>query len=343
MDEDFSRRGFMRAAGGAATAAAAASAGAAGTASAQERPVFPGYLDDISNEEFEDLRGQSEVTIEVGAGSSQFQFAPGRVWIDPGTTVTFEWVGDLAHNVVPESQPDGAGWEGYETLEGGGFTYEHTFETEGVYAYFCEPHEGNGMKGGIAVGEVETQGDGGGGGGGTQVPDWPGYLDDISNETFEDLRGESEVTIEVGAGSSQFQFAPGRIWIDPGTTITWEWIGDLAHNVVTESQPDGAGWEGSESLEGSGFTYEHTFETDGIYTYFCSPHEGNGMKGGIAVGEVPTVSQGGGGGGGGGGGPVLPEEAMTLVIATMAAMGTTLALAFAFLKYGGNRTPGAKQ
>jgi halocyanin-like protein len=157
------RRQFLATAGGVATATAAGSA-AAGSAAAQETPAFPGYLDDASNEEFEDLRGEGSVTVEVGAGSSQFQFAPGLVWIDPGTTVTFEWVGDLAHNVVPRSQPDGAGWEGYDTLEGGGFTYEHTFETEGIYAYFCSPHEGNGMKGGIAVGEVETESEGGGGG-----------------------------------------------------------------------------------------------------------------------------------------------------------------------------------
>ncbi|WP_135362757.1 plastocyanin/azurin family copper-binding protein [Halosimplex halophilum] len=166
------RRDFLRTAGGAAGGASAVAAGA-GTAAAQEggggsvRPVFPSYVSDANGPGYEDLRGSSEVTIEVGVGSGGFGFGPTTTWIDPGTTVVFEFV-EAGHNVKPNSQPDGGSLNG---TEGGQFatiaagqTYEVTLETPGMYTYNCAPHEGQGMRGAIAVGEdVETEEVGGGG------------------------------------------------------------------------------------------------------------------------------------------------------------------------------------
>ena len=165
------RRDFLRTAGGVAGGATAASA-AAGTAAAQEgggggttQPVFPDYVSDAAGGEYSDMRGSSEVTEEVGAGSNQVAYAPTNIWVEPGTTVTFEWVSN-GHNVLPNTQPEGAGWSGSgQSLEDSGFTYSHTFETEGMYTYYCSPHEQLGMKGAIAVGTgVETETVGGGGG-----------------------------------------------------------------------------------------------------------------------------------------------------------------------------------
>ena len=164
------RRDFLRTAGGVAGGATAATA-AAGTAAAQEgggggttKPVFPGYVDGAAGGAYSDMRGSSEVTVEVGAGSNQVAFAPTNLWIEPGTTVTFEWVSN-GHNVLPNSQPEGAGWSGHDPLEDEGFTYSHTFETGGMYTYYCRPHEQLGMVGAIAVGgDVETETVGGGGG-----------------------------------------------------------------------------------------------------------------------------------------------------------------------------------
>ena len=177
--DDVSRRRFIRTAGGAAgVAGATAASTAAGTAAAQEgegggegggggnqRAVFPSYVDGAAGGAYSDMRGSSEVTVEVGAGSNQVAFAPTNIWIEPGTTVNFEWVSN-GHNVLPNSQPEGAGWEGSgESLEDEGFTYSHTFETGGMYTYFCSPHEQLGMVGAIAVGgDVETETVGGGGG-----------------------------------------------------------------------------------------------------------------------------------------------------------------------------------
>ena len=136
-----SRRAFLTTAAG-----TAAAAGAAGTATAQE--------------------GGSEEVV-VGPDGS-LVFSPGTdeaLQILPGTTVTFTWDSDN-HNIVVDSQPEGAGWEGYETIENTGFTYEHTFETLGTYEYYCAPHQSAGMVGTIEVVENPDAGGGGGGGGG---------------------------------------------------------------------------------------------------------------------------------------------------------------------------------
>jgi len=131
-------------------------AGLAGSASAQSsgvKPDFGGWLDGVDGG-VRDARGQDSVTVRVGdsGNGGTFAFRPANLWIDPGTTVTFEWVSNT-HNVVVEDQPDGAGWSGHETVESQGFSFETTFETGGLYQYYCRPHRSAGMLGGIAVGD----------------------------------------------------------------------------------------------------------------------------------------------------------------------------------------------
>lgn len=114
-----------------------------------------------------------------------------------------------------------------------------------------------------------------------------------------DERGSDEVTVEVGANGNggPFAFAPTAVWVDPGTTVTFEWASDT-HNVVVEDRPEGADWSGHEPIENTGFSFSHTFEAGGVYTYYCDPHLPLGMKGAIAVGDdVPTAAGGDGGGG----------------------------------------------
>jgi halocyanin-like protein len=164
--------------------AAALTAGAGGAA-AQETSARPDFGDWLVHQGspvdggFRDARGQSEVTVEVGAqgNGGPYAFAPANLWIDPGTTVTFTWVSNT-HNTLVESQPSDADWGGHSPVENSGFEYSFTFETAGLYEYYCEPHLSLGMKAGIAVGDdVPTrQGPPGGGGGGGGLPTivWPG-------------------------------------------------------------------------------------------------------------------------------------------------------------------------
>jgi halocyanin-like protein len=184
--------------------------------------------------------------------------------------------------------------------------------------------------------------------GGSVQPDFGGYLEGIDGG-YEDMRGQDEVTVTVGADGNggSYAFSPAGLWISPGTTVTFEWVSDN-HNMVVEDGPDG-GWGGYETVEMGGFTTSHTFETGGIYTYFCSPHQSQGMQAGIAVGpDVATVeeSSGGGGGSGGssGGGDELtiddihemgvPFQAHWVGLATLLMILVSLLYTFFLLKYG---------
>lgn len=170
------RREFITAAGVGSAATAAGATGAIGTAAAQEGgggsggggggggssesgpktiPAWPEFVTEANNySQSTDLRGQSEVTVDVGAGSG-LAFGPAAIWVDPGTTVTWEWTGQGGgHNV---SSQQGESYSSQVTSQAG-FTFTHTFESGGqINTYQCTPHSSQGMHGGVAVGEVETQ------------------------------------------------------------------------------------------------------------------------------------------------------------------------------------------
>ncbi|SDZ86995.1 halocyanin domain-containing protein [Haloplanus vescus] len=165
-----------------------------------------------------------------------------------------------------------------------------------------------------------------------------GWMSDVGNYSeVADATGQDEVTITVGAqgNGGNFGFDPAAVQVDPGTTVVWEWNGEGGqHNVVAE---EGGDFESELSSE-AGFTFEQTFDSEGVVKYYCQPHQGLGMKGVVAVGEIPD--SGGGGGGGGGGGEVelhelgVPIQAHWVGAATI--LGIILSLIFSFyvLKYG---------
>lgn len=144
-------------------------------------------------------------------------------------------------------------------------------------------------------------------------------------------------------------FEPAEVTVAPGDTVVWENVGSIGHTVTAyeDDIPEGAEYWASGGFDsesaarggyppdgeiGGGGTYEHTFETTGEHAYFCIPHESAGMTGTV------VVQEGGGGGDGGGSDiPTLPDSAMTVMIAILGAMGSTLAVAYFFLKYGGRR------
>ncbi|WP_137284407.1 halocyanin domain-containing protein [Halorussus salinisoli] len=157
-------------------------------------------------------------------------------------------------------------------------------------------------------------------------PNYDGWFDNTSNfDGTYDFTGRDEVTVRVGAegNGGALAFSPAAIRVDPGTTVVWEWTGDGgSHNVVAD---DGS-FE-SELVSEAGQTFEHTFESEGTYKYFCSPHETLGMKGAVVAGGSGGLdpSELGGGSDGGSdsggdhaaeGGDGLPSlEAATIVTA----------------------------
>ncbi len=287
-DGGVTRRSVLR--GTAGGTAAALSLSAAGSAGAQESPDVESWLSDTGNYDGTvlDMTGQAEVTIDVGASGNagNLSFGPAAVRIDPGTTVTWEWTGNGGpHNVLAEAGP--ADLDSGQAVPDAGTTYEHTFETEGVTTYYCGPHRTAGMKGAVVVGDIQV-------GGGVR-PEFGGWLAE-SDGGYQDARGQAEITVEVGASGNggNLAFSPAGLWVDPGTTVTWEWTGNGGpHNVLTEAGP--ADLDSGQAVPDAGKTYEHTFEAEGVTTYYCGPHRTAGMKGAIAVGDVPTVAVGGGG------------------------------------------------
>ena len=69
--------------------------------------------------------------------------------------------------------------------------------------------------------------------------------------------------------------------VDVGDTITWLPT-SKGHNVEFKAMPDGVDIPKKSKINKE---YSYTFETPGIYYYWCTPHKGMGMIGLVIVGE----------------------------------------------------------
>jgi plastocyanin len=144
---------------------------------------------------------------------------------------------------------------------------------------------------------------------------------------------QSTKEVELTSG---LKFVPETVYVAPGDTVNWVWTSD-GHNIVVESQPDGANWEGTEGgasdLYDTGYEYSHTFETLGTYEYVCAPHATAGMVGEVVVNESGQAPASGGG-------EVdpkhmgVPIQAHFVGIATILAIMVSLMFTFFLLKYG---------
>ncbi|MFQ5795197.1 MAG: plastocyanin/azurin family copper-binding protein [Candidatus Bipolaricaulia bacterium] len=92
---------------------------------------------------------------------------------------------------------------------------------------------------------------------------------------------------------NHYIFVPTGLWIEPGTVVRWILESDV--HSTTAYHPDNFGKElriperakpwNSGVLTQVGATFEHRFVVEGIYDYYCIPHEFLGMVGRIIVGE----------------------------------------------------------
>lgn len=154
---------------------------------------------------------------------------------------------------------------------------------------------------------------------------------------------QETITVDM---TDDLVFDPEDITVAPGTTVVWDNVGSIGHSVTAyeDDVPEAAeffasGGFDSESAARSAYpdgdvaggeSFEHTFEVTGTHEYFCIPHESVGMLGTVEVVE------GGGAGEGTTTGPALPGSALLLAIVTTAGLVVVVALAFYFLKYGGD-------
>jgi plastocyanin len=115
--------------------------------------------------------------------------------------------------------------------------------------------------------------------------------------TPEEPSQNAEVTLRTEG--SQQHFDPHVAWVEPGGTVTWK-LESGAHDAVAyhpdnDDKPlrmpeDATPWR-TELLSEQGATASHTFGTEGVYDYYCTPHEGVGMVGTVIVGEPDAHDQ----------------------------------------------------
>ncbi len=77
-----------------------------------------------------------------------------------------------------------------------------------------------------------------------------------------------------------FEVVPKTIKVKKGTTVTWTNDDTAKHDVTPDQET--AEFKASQ-LFGKGETYSVTFNTQGTYSYYCSPHPY--MKGTVEVTE----------------------------------------------------------
>ena len=101
-----------------------------------------------------------------------------------------------------------------------------------------------------------------------------------------------EIHMESDIMGSHVWFDPVGILIEPGQTVRWISIENV-HTVTAYHPSNGnhslripekaAPWDSGFMQPGGEF--ERTFTEEGVYDYFCLPHEGAGMVGRIIVGR----------------------------------------------------------
>lgn len=96
-------------------------------------------------------------------------------------------------------------------------------------------------------------------------------------------------------------FSPVRLEVPSGTTVVWENRDSFGHTIVDAQFHDSAvSWSYDSGNVPSGASAEYTFESAGVYEYFCDVHGRSNMCGVVLVGgasvdgDLPCEDGGGG-------------------------------------------------
>lgn len=108
----------------------------------------------------------------------------------------------------------------------------------------------------------------------------------------------AEATVTMTTTESGDHFDPHVVWVEKGGRVTWrnESGGHSTtayhpDNDEPRLAPDGAvAWD-SGVLSERDATVGHTFDTEGVYHYYCAPHETAGMIGSVIVGRPDPDTQ----------------------------------------------------
>jgi PKD repeat protein len=77
-------------------------------------------------------------------------------------------------------------------------------------------------------------------------------------------------------------FTQPNVTVNSGDTIHWIWDGS-GHSVTSGTGPPSDNKFPDSGVKSSGFTYDQTFATPGVYHYYCKIHYAYGMVGTITV------------------------------------------------------------
>lgn len=194
--------------------------------------------------------------------ASGLTFSPADISIQVGDTVRWLW-SDGSHTVTSGTgalDPD-SGDLFNSFLNSGTPQFEFTFNAPGVVPYYCGPHEFFNMKGTVTV---------------EQPADPP-----TAYTVF----------------GSDFVFSPADLTIKVGDQVTWRWVNGV-HTVTSGTGIADPDWGDlfNAPLSPLDTTFTFTFDSTGVYPYFCSPHELVGMVGTITVqdqvlgtGDLPRI------------------------------------------------------
>lgn len=120
---------------------------------------------------------------------------------------------------------------------------------------------------------------------------------------------DTEPPMDTPSGSSttvdmaNTAYAPKVLEVDVGTTVEWTNEDSFPHDVVATQFNDGAAsWDFDSGSISSGGSTSYTFDSEGVYEYFCSIHGEGTMCGVVLVGDASKAgdlpcSSGGDGGG----------------------------------------------
>lgn len=98
-----------------------------------------------------------------------------------------------------------------------------------------------------------------------------------TGETDGDGTEESPARGAFTVSVIEFAFQPEEVWVEVGTTVTWENDGQVVH---TATAADDA-WDTGDVSPGA--SEQIVFDEEGTYDYRCIYHEAQGMVGTIQV------------------------------------------------------------
>jgi plastocyanin len=90
-------------------------------------------------------------------------------------------------------------------------------------------------------------------------------------------------TVQIVPG---FRFEPAEVTIDAGESVTWFNSDGEVHSTTNGTGYDDPEWGTLWDFwffNGPGESFVRTFETPGVYPYFCYPHLSLGMAGTVMV------------------------------------------------------------